>query len=109
MSENCHLLSFATDRTGSMVSVHADLAGVRYLISQLEEIRDLLIENDCPHTHLFSGAQNSGELTTTKLTDHRDEVTVVSHVKIYGWNAEWAVKHGLKGSENKAGVDEDRG
>ena len=75
-----------------MVSIHLDLGGVNYLISELSELRDQLIENDCPHTHLFSG----DELTITKLKNQKQEVNTVHHVKIYGWNAEWAVKHGLR-------------
>lgn len=90
-----HLLSFVTNESGDMLTVHADLAGVERLISELEGIRDLLLENDCPHTHLFSKRAAGYELTETKLQSQPVEKQIVHHVKIYGWNDEWAKKHGL--------------
>ena len=96
MDEN-HLLSFVTDESGGMVSIHVDLAGANFLLSKLERIRDQLVEDDCPHTHLFTeSAGVSGELTETKLGSQPNELNNVVHVKIYGWNEEWALKHGLK-------------
>ena len=89
-----HLLSFVTDNSGAMVSIHADLAGVNRLLVELECIRDLLLQNDCPHTHLM--ATDGTELTETKLSDQQSEANIVHHVKIYGWNEEWAVKHNLR-------------
>jgi hypothetical protein len=64
------------------------------LIDELESLREQLESNDCPHTHLFSWGQ--GGLTTTKLTDQESAVNIVDQVKIYGWNQEWAHRHGLK-------------
>lgn len=90
-----HLLSFVTNDGGTMVTIHADLVGVTYLIRELEGIRDKLKANDCPHTHLLSNAAAGGALSTTKLADQSNESTIVHHVKIYGWNAEWAARHGL--------------
>ena len=77
-----HLLSFVTDETGSMVSVHADLAGVELLLSELNVLRDQLLKNDCPHIHLFSPTAGRNELTESKLKDQPYEVHEVSHVKI---------------------------
>jgi hypothetical protein len=92
-----HLLSFATDRSGQYVAVHVDLRGVDILIEQLQHIKRDLELNECPHTHLFV-AKTHGyrELTDTKLASQENEVNVVHQVKIYGWNEEWARKHGLK-------------
>lgn len=89
------LLSFVTDATGGYLAIHADLAGITMLIDELESLREQLESQDCPHTHLFSFTPNF-ELTTTKLVDQNDEVNVVHHVRIYGWNEEWARRHGLK-------------
>jgi hypothetical protein len=91
-----HLLSFVTGSNGWRVSVHTDLAGVELLIGELEKLRDQLKKNDCPHTHLFSPVSGGDELTETKLSDQPDEAQQVCHVKIYGWNEEWAKRHGLK-------------
>lgn len=91
-----HLLSFVTDESGKFLSVHADLCGVELLIENLQSIRSQLLENDCPHTHLMSPVCAGYELSTTKLQDQPGEVNVVCHVKIYGWNEEWARRHGLK-------------
>lgn len=66
------------------------------LIDELEGLREQLELNDCPHTHLFSPESAGDELTATKLGDQCGEVNVVHHVNIYGWNEEWASRHGLK-------------
>jgi hypothetical protein len=94
--EQPHLLSFVTDDSGSYVAVHADLAGITMLIDELEALREQLELNDCPHTHLNSWGTGQRPLTNTKLANQANEVNVVHHVKIYGWNEEWAVRHGLK-------------
>ena len=87
-----YLLSFVTDDSGGMVSVHMDLNGANRLIEMLNELRDSLAEGDCPHDHLL---RNDG-LTATMLAKQDNEKNVVGHVKLYGWNDEWAVKHGLR-------------
>jgi hypothetical protein len=87
-----YLLSFVTDDSGGMVSIHMDLNGADRLIETLSELRDSLLKNDCPHDHLFS----DDGLTMTMLATQENETNAVGHVKIYGWNDEWAVKHGLR-------------
>lgn len=91
-----HLLSFVTSASGGYLAVHADLAGITKLIEQLETLRNQLEKNECPHTHLFSSEAGGDELTVTKLANEEGEDVVVCHLKIYGWNEEWAVRHGLK-------------
>jgi hypothetical protein len=91
-----HLLSFVTDESGRYVAVHADLAGITMLIDELEIIREQLEQNDCPHTHLFSPEAAGPELTATKIASQQLEHNIVCEVKIYGWNDEWAARHGLK-------------
>jgi hypothetical protein len=93
-----HLLSFVTNDSGDQVTIHADLAGISLLIEELLSLPEQLELNECPHTHLFSQAwEGQDELTTTKLGHQKMESVVVEHVKINGWNEEWAVRHGLKG------------
>ena len=96
MPTSDHLLSFVTDATGQFVSVHADLRGLEYLIDRLQMLRLGLLENDCPHTHLFASNAGGNDLTQTMLNDQPAEAIPVWHVKIYGWNEEWARRHGLK-------------
>ena len=91
-----HLLSFVTSSSGSYLAVHADLAGITMLIDELEIIREELEKNDCPYTHLFSPTAAGAELTDTKIASQENENNVICHVKFYGWNEEWAVRHGLK-------------
>lgn len=91
-----YLLSFVTNTGGGYLAIHADLKGITLLIDELESLRRCLEANDCPHTHLFSTACGNGELTTTKLSDQPHENNIVHQVKIYGWNEEWAILHGLK-------------
>ena len=87
-----YLLSFVTNDSGQMVSIHMDLNGANELLETVEYIRDQLAANDCPHSHLFA----HDELTSTMLQNQEQETNSVAHVKIYGWNDEWALKHGLR-------------
>jgi hypothetical protein len=91
-----YVLSFVTDESGQFLSIHADLRGIDLLIDELQSLRGQLLENDCPHTHLVADECGGDELTSTKLKDQPGEAKIVSHVKIYGWNEEWARRHGLK-------------
>lgn len=91
-----HVLSFITNSSGGYLAVHADLAGLTMLIDELESLREQLERNECPHTHLFSPEAAGDELTATKISEQEDEENIICHVKIYGWNEEWAVRHGLK-------------
>ena len=93
---NPHLLSLVTSTSGGYLAVHADLAGITMLIDELETLREQLEKNECPHTHLCSSEAGGDELTVTKLANQGDENVLVCHLKIYGWNEEWAVRHGLK-------------
>lgn len=87
-----YLLSFATDSSGQMVSIHLDKNGAERLLDILKAIRDGILADDCPHEHLFF----KDGLTASKLAGCVAEQNIVSHVKIYGWNNEWAKKHNLR-------------
>ena len=89
------LLSFVSNQDGDIVTVHTDRAGLDLLISELISLRDLLEKNECGHAHLFSPFFGGDDLTETKLANQAEEQHVVHHVKIYGWNEEWAKKHKL--------------
>jgi hypothetical protein len=91
-----HLLSLVTSKDGDYVAVHAGVAGITLLIKELQALKRQLELDDCPHAHLFTADWAGDVLTTTKLADQEDENNIVHHVKIYGWNKEWASRHGLK-------------
>ena len=93
MTSTSHLVSFVTNQDGKMVTIHVDLPGVQLLIRELALLREAIKENDCPHTHMLSAEVAGEELSSTKLEDQPAEVNNVCHVKIYGWNSEWAVHH----------------
>lgn len=90
-----HLLSIVTDEDGTQVFMHLDLAGVNYLLTELIQLKEELENNRCPHTHLFTREWGGEELTVTKLSKQDDEKNQVHHLKMYGWNNEWKVKHKL--------------
>ena len=89
------LLSFVTSRSGDYLAIHLDLLGVDKLIDELQLIKNQLEMDDCPHSHLFAWDSENG-LTQSKIETQSNENNIVQHVKIYGWNEEWAKKHGLK-------------
>lgn len=90
-----HVLSFVINESGGGLVIHADLAGITMLIDELEIIREALLQNDSPHTHLWSDLAPN-ELTKTKLDDNSYEQSIVEAITIYGWNEEDAVRLGLK-------------
>jgi hypothetical protein len=95
MAPNDHLLSFVANTSGTFLSIHLDLRGVEFLIEELQQLRLQLLENDCPHTHLCTPDCAGDELTSAKLENQPGEDHIVQHVKIYGWNDEWARRHRL--------------
>ncbi len=96
MKPTKHLLSFVTNEDGTIVTVHVDRDGVQCLIKELELIRSRLDEDQCEHCHLFSDPDIAGDaLSVSKLSNQESEQNIVHAVKIYGWNAEWAVRNEL--------------
>jgi hypothetical protein len=92
MSKPDHVLSFATDKNGDQLFVHADARGLDLLIRSLTTIRQKLDADCCDHDHLMTDAWAGSELSERSL---RDGVHTIHHVKIYGWTKEWSQKHGL--------------
>ena len=89
-----HLLSVVANQDGTMISVHADLRGLDFLINSLSLLRRLVAEGRCEDLHLFSDSALGGELSRTKLVAEV-ETTIVEHLKVYGWTEEWATNHKL--------------
>jgi len=89
------LFSVVSSEEGDQVFIHLDLDGVDYLINELNQIKIMLNENNCPHTNLFTKEWGGSELSSSKLLAQKDEVNQVNHLKIYGWNDEWKRKHKL--------------
>ena len=88
-----HVLSVFTDADGDQVFVHADAAGLDFLIQRLTSLRAHLDRGECEHEHLFTSAWiGSGDLSTRGAGegDH-----LVQHLKIYSWTSEWVEKHHL--------------
>jgi hypothetical protein len=87
-----YILSFATDKDGDQVFIHADVAGLDHLIRSLTHIRQKVGAGACEHDHMMTDAWGGNELTE-KVTDAN--ARTVHHVKIYGCTPEWIQKHGL--------------
>jgi hypothetical protein len=92
MPKPTHILTFTADREGGQVFIHADAAGLDYLIRSLSRIRKHLDNNVCEHDHLMTDAWGGSELTERGL---ENDAQTVHHVKIYGWTPEWVQKHGF--------------
>ncbi|MBV9216201.1 MAG: immunity protein 32 [Acidobacteria bacterium] len=95
MSEEERLLAFVSDEKNEQLYLHLDLAGVNILLNELGQIKKGLEKNECPHGHLFSVDWGGWELSLSDMTDTDNGGAPVHHVKIYGWNEEWAEKHGF--------------
>ena len=92
MSKPDHVLSFATDKDGDQLFIHADAKGLDHLIRSLTRIRQKLDQDYCDHDHLMTDAWAGSELSERSMADG---VHLIHHVKIYGWTKEWSQKHGL--------------
>lgn len=96
MDPPTHVLGLVTNEHGDRVTMHLDLAGVDLLIAKLQALREQLRQGECPHLHLHAWGVPGDELTPTQLQDQPNEATSVTHLKIYGWNAEWLDRHRLR-------------
>jgi hypothetical protein len=87
-----HILSFATDKEGDELFIHADAKGLDHLIRSLTHIRRKMDEDVCDHDHLMTDAWGGTELSERSMAGG---VHLIHHVKIYGWTPEWIQRHGL--------------
>jgi Immunity protein 32 len=93
------MLSIVTDKDGDVVYMHADKSGLEKMQRVVARLLKHLEDDDCEHDHLFSESWAGDELSETMLDQERQTgCKQVSHLKVYGWTDEWAVKHGLKAS-----------
>src|SRR5687768_15012884 len=79
----------------NQVFMHVDSEGLELLLRELEHIKKKLSEDECPHTHLFTSEWGGGELSAAQMMDEKDKGEPIHHLKIFGWNEEWAEKHGF--------------
>lgn len=86
-----HVLAFAADGHDQL-AIHADQKGLTLLIHHLARIRAQVAAGECEHAHLMSDAWGGHGLTVQVL---EQDGSVTHHVKIHGWTAEWAERHGL--------------
>jgi len=92
-----HVLSFSTDADGKQVFVHADAAGLDFLIHSLAQLRQRLTEGICDHDHLFTNEWSGNGDLSTKTLGECDRL--VHHVKLFAWTPEWVAKHHLSDSD----------
>lgn len=90
------LLSATTTPDGDVVYIHADLSGLKKLQETINSMIENLESDTCDHDHLRSEDWAGYELTTTMLEYERlNKCKQVHHIKLYAWNEESKVKHGL--------------
>lgn len=92
MTQPKYLLTFVTGKHGELF-LHADNEGLSVLIRTLQQIKDAVDRGACEHDHLMSEAWGGSELSEQKGIQDGE---LIHHLKIFGWNQEWTVKHGFK-------------
>jgi hypothetical protein len=95
-----HVLSFFTDADGDQVFMHADAAGLDFLIQRLSSLRTHLDRGECEHEHLFTSAWTGSGHLSTRGAGEGDHL--VQHVKIYAWTSEWVQKHHLSDTDDES-------
>jgi hypothetical protein len=87
-------LSVVVEKTGDVVHVHADKAGLDHLSRAIETLRASLERGECDHVHLMSNSWGGFDLTETRL-DSESSASQVHHLEILAWTQEWKEKHQL--------------
>jgi len=95
MSEKVEKRLLALVYEENQVFMHLDLEGVDLLLRELEKIKQKLLQDDCPHTHLYTSEWAGWELSNPNMKLESEKAQPIHHVKIYGWNEEWAETHGF--------------
>jgi hypothetical protein len=96
MKRPAYLLSVTTAKSGDVVTIHGDRAGLAVLRDRVNELLVKLEREECDHEHLRSPDWAGSELTTTMLADERQSGhSTVHHLELFAWSAEWRAKHGL--------------
>jgi len=89
------MLGLSVDKESQQLYMHADIEGIRTMITILRRLEKHLEADDCPHAHLFSDDwSGDGDLGDFRL-DEGDQglPTMIHHFKMYGWNEEWTTSH----------------
>ena len=95
-SGNTHLLAFVVDaKQENLMSIHLDLAGLDYLVSQLSHVRKKLVENQVEHFHMFSEEWGDGSLSISTMGDVEGDGKPIHQINTYGWTDDWVEKHGF--------------
>ena len=98
-SDYKHLLAVVVDgKQEGLMSIHLDLAGLDYLVSQLSHIRKKLVENQVEHFHMFSEDWGDGTLSISRMGEAQEDGKPIHQINTYGWTDEWVEKHGFKRS-----------
>jgi hypothetical protein len=91
-----HLLSVTSGPDGDCVTLHADIAGLEYLRSKIDQLLEKLKVGHCDHEHLRTVDWAGGELSNSMLdTERQKGHQVVHQVELLVWTQEWKDKHGL--------------
>lgn len=76
---NKHMLSFELDRSAGKLEIHADDAGLEFLIQQLSLLRRAVGQD---HVHLMTEDWGGSGLSNQKQNEASD---LLNHVKIFKW------------------------
>jgi hypothetical protein len=88
-----HVLSVSTSPDGDVVYIHADEAGLDFLIERLTRLRGHIQHDECEHEHFMTLAWGGHGLSERELDSEERQV---HHVKLYGWTDEFIEHHNLK-------------
>ena len=80
-----HLLAFVKDNQHDLLSIHFDLKGLDYFISQLQHIRSKLSQDEVEHAHFFSKEWGDGALSISTRGSSPGDGSAIHQVNAYGW------------------------
>jgi len=86
-----HMLTFEINPDREVVEVHADSAGLAYLIEQLTWLKQKVDQGECEHIHLMTPDWGGSGLSSDPQ-NVSGKFSVVHHVKILGWTQDWKEK-----------------
>lgn len=93
-----HLLAFVKDKEHDLISIHFDLAGLDYFISQLQQVRTKLSTNEVEHSHFFSKEWGDGALSISTQGEIPDDGVTIHQVNAYGWTEAEVTEMGFERS-----------
>jgi len=82
-----HLLTFVKDPNSDEIFMHIDVQGLDFLIGELQEIREGLVEDRFDHDHFFTPDWAGWQLSNIMPEfEKKAGSTLIHHLKIYGWS-----------------------